>query len=295
MDHVMDIDTHKSNQAFILTSMDKPLLSREHEQSLARAWRDEHDEAAMHELVEAYGRMVISMASRFRHYGLPLSDLIQEGNVGLMLAALRFDPNRDVRFSTYACWWVRSMLQDYVLRNWSIVRTGVTTSHKSLFFNLRRLRAQIASVTGDSELTNEGRLEIAGTLGVTVKEVEMMEMRLSAGDQSLNQSLDVESGDERQDFLVDNAPSPEQIAQKEVDHKRRSEWINQALASLNQREQIIIRERCLCDESVTLEQIGRELGVSKERVRQLEIRALAKLKSALNEIVREPQDLLESA
>jgi RNA polymerase sigma-32 factor len=165
MVHIDDPQTQKANLSFIKASMKEPLLTRERELELARRWRKNGDTAALHELVRAYTRLVVSTASRFRHYGLPVGDLVQEGSVGLMQAAARFEPERDVRFSTYAVWWIRSAMQDYVLRNWSIVRTGTTAAQKSLFFNLRRLRARVEGNTA-AALTDAGRQKIATELHV---------------------------------------------------------------------------------------------------------------------------------
>src|SRR4051812_28749919 len=179
MAHIDDPETQRANLNFIKASMKEPLLSRDHEFDLARRWREEDDTDALHELVRAYTRLVVATASRFRNYGLPMGDLVQEGNVGLMQAAARFEPHREVRFSTYAAWWIRSAMQDYILRNWSIVRTGTTAAQKSLFFNLRRLRAKIDDVSG-RPLSLEGKMKIAEELNVEVAEVEAMEMRLGA-------------------------------------------------------------------------------------------------------------------
>jgi RNA polymerase sigma-32 factor len=170
------------NREFIRESMSTALLSRERELWLARLWRETGDEAALHELVMAYMRLVISTAARFRNYGLPMSDLVQEGATGLMQAAARFEPEREVRFSTYAAWWIRSAMQDYILRNWSVVRTGTTAAQKALFFNLRRLRAKIGDGSG-GPLDDAGRAFIASELSVHTAEVEAMEMRLAGGDQ----------------------------------------------------------------------------------------------------------------
>jgi RNA polymerase sigma-32 factor len=271
--------TQQADQRFIKASMHEPMLSREHEADLAKRWRDEGDTAALHELVRAYTRLVISTSSRFRNYGLPQGDLVQEGNVGLMQAASRFEPERGVRFSTYAAWWIRSAMQDYVLRNWSIVRTGTTAAQKLLFFNLRRLRIQIDPSGG--ALGFEGRQRIAGQLGVDVTEVEDMEQRLSAADQSLNAPPTTESEEQRQDFLADDRPSPEDVVIEMRDSETRSRWLARALEELSPRERMIIDQRRLREEGATLEVLGRELGVSKERVRQLEHRALLKLRASI--------------
>ena len=291
MAHIDDPKTQRANLNFIKTSMKEPLLAREHEFELARRWREEGDEMALHELVRSYMRLVVSTASRFRNYGLPMGDLVQEGNVGLMQAAARFEPQREVRFSTYATWWIRSAMQDYVLRNWSIVRTGTTAAQKSLFFNLRRLRARIEDSMG-ARLSDEGRRTIAEQLKVDVGEVESMEVRLSGFDQSLNAPLSESSDDDWMDFLPDTGPSPETVAIGMRDAETRSRWLAEALRELSPREQTIIRQRRLTDEGATLEELGRELGVSKERVRQLESRALGKLKDSMLRRVQTPGDLL---
>lgn len=279
---------------FVRNAMSTPLLTREREQMLARRWRDLGDEAALHELVGAYTRLVAGMASKFRNYGLPMADLMQEGVVGLMQAAGRFEPERDIRFSTYASWWIRSAMQDYILRNWSIVRTGTTSTQKSLFFNLRRLRARIEGRTGQP-LDDAGRELIATDLNVPKRAVESMEGRLVGSDRSLDAPVG-EDGDENWlNFLADDRPTPEDNAMEHLDGDRRTRWIEDALDQLPKREARIIRARLLLDETLTLEELGQELGVSKERVRQLEARALSKLRRNLAKRSRIAEDLLPSA
>lgn len=291
MAHIDDFGTQKANLEYIRNAMNAPMLEREHELNLARRWRDKGDEKALHELVSAYARLVIAMASRFRNYGLPMGDLIQEGNIGLMQAANRFDPGRDVRFSTYAQWWIRSTIQDYILRNWSIVRTGTTAAQKSLFFNLRRLRAKIEGRNEAEGLNEDGRNEIATELGVNLSDVRDMEMRLTAGDQSLNNRIGENGDDEVQSLLADDRPDPESVVIGMRDSRTRSEWLNQALGELSDREQKIIRDRHLGYEAVTLEDLGKQLGISKERVRQLEARAMDKLKESMSARVRDRAEL----
>lgn len=273
---------------FVRKAMKAPMLEAQHELNLARRWRDEDDEHALHELTTAYMRLVISMASKFRHYGLPLADLVQEGNVGLMQAAARFEPSREVRFSTYASWWIRSSIQDYVLRNWSIVRTGTTAAQKSLFFNLRRLRAKIDD-TGDAVMTAKNKKWVSEHLGVPERDVETMASRLSASDRSLNAPLAVDGDAQWQDLLPDESATPDQVVMEERDNAKRKEWIAEALQVLNERETLIISERRLTDDSVTLEVLGKRLGISKERVRQIEHQALNKLKKTLTKIVGDPE------
>lgn len=295
MAHIDDPETQRANLTFIKASMKEPLLSRDHEFDLAKRWRDRGDEAALHELVRSYTRLVVATAARFRNYGLPMGDLVQEGNVGLMQAAARFEPDREVRFSTYAAWWIRSAMQDYILRNWSIVRTGTTAAQKALFFNLRRLRAKIEDSPSASTLSPDGRRRIAEELNVDESDVESMEMRLAAADQSLNSPVAEGGDDEWQDFLSDHRPSPEDVVIGMRDGRMRSKWLAEALGELTPRERTIIAQRRLRDDGATLEELGRVLGVSKERVRQLEHRALMKLRASIIKRVEDTQDLLLEA
>lgn len=282
-------ESQRATRQFVKQAMKVPLLEQDREQELARRWRDERDEQALHELITAYMRLVVSMAVRFRNYGLPMSDLVQEGNVGLMQAAARFEPEREVRFSTYAVWWIRSQIQDYVLRNWSIVRTGTTAAQKSLFFNLRRLRALISD-TSDGVMTSENRSKVATKLRVSDGDVEAMAARLSGPDRSLNAPMVDGSEGEWQDFLADGAPLPEDQAMESHDNAQRTEWVNEALLVLSPRELFIIKKRRLSEEGETLESLGAQLGISKERVRQVEHQALKKLRMALLKKVGDPEE-----
>ncbi len=283
------MDTYRANRRLVRESMSAPLLTREHELALARRWRHDQDENALHELVTAYMRLVISTAGRFKNYGLPMGDLVQEGVVGLMQAAARFEPERDVRFSTYAAWWIRSAMQDFILRNWSVVRTGTTAAQKSLFFNLRRLRAKLDDGR-NAMLGHEGRVWIAEELGVNVRDVEAMETRLTGGDQSLNATISAQGEDAWQDFLADERPTPEEVVGNSHNSRTRSRWLASSLAELNDRERTIIRERRLREDGRTLEELGVRLGISKERVRQIEHRALLKLKAALLRHIKDPAE-----
>ncbi len=267
----------KADIRFIRLCMKTPMLSREREQTLAFCWRDRQDQESLHQLILAYARLVVAAAVRLRGYGLPLGDLIQEGNIGLMEAASRFDPERDVRFSTYAAWWIRASMQDYILRNWSIVRTGTTAAQKSLFFNLRRLRARISDPSRVN-MTDPEMDQVARTLGVPVSEVAAMEQRLAGGDSSLNVIPGDEGEESWQDHLADTRPNPEEVCTDHHDGERRRGWLYGALSRLSARERRIVEARQLADSSLTLEDLGREFGVSKERVRQLEQRALGRLK-----------------
>lgn len=285
--------TDRSNRRYIATSMDVPLLEREREAELAWAWLRNSDEAALHELIEAHARLVIRIAVGFRSSGLPLGDLVQEGNVGLMEAAKRFDPERNVRFSTYASWWIVAAIQNFILRNASIVRAATTPRQRRLFFNLRRLRAR--HTTGfDGSLNADDRETIAKMLDVSVHDVEMMEAHLSRPDQSLNALIGEDDSLEQMDLLQDTAPDPEQVAADNSGLAARRAWVHQALEHLTQRERRIITSRFLGERRTTLAEIGEEFGVSKERIRQIEGRALAKMQAALAELVDEPRELFDN-
>lgn len=262
--------------------MAAPYLQREEEYELAVKWKENQDQEALHKITSAHMRLVISMASKFRHFGLAMNDLIQEGHVGLLEAAARFEPEREVRFSTYATWWIRASIQDYILRNWSIVRGGTSSAQKALFFNLRRLRARLSQ--GSDSLSGTAMYrEIATALKVSEGDVALMDSRLSGPDSSLNAPLiEDESGSaDRQDFLVAKDPLPDEMVSTSIDDERRVTWLNSALNVLSDRELKIIRERRLQDDGATLEALGSKLGISKERVRQIETRALEKLRTAL--------------
>lgn len=271
-------------RTMIRAAMAAPYLQREEEYELAVRWKENRDQEALHKITQAHMRLVISMASKFRHFGLAMNDLIQEGHVGLLEAAARFEPEREVRFSTYATWWIRASIQDYILRNWSIVRGGTSSAQKALFFNLRRLRARL-SQGADSLSGTAMYREIATALKVSEGDVALMDSRLSGPDSSLNAPLiDDESGSaDRQDFLVAKDPLPDEMVSTSIDEQRRVTWLTSALDVLSERELKIIRERRLQDDGATLEALGTKLGISKERVRQIETRALEKLKAALLE------------
>jgi RNA polymerase sigma-32 factor len=277
-----------ANRRYVRHAMAAPLLEKNHEFDLAWRWREKGDVNALHELITSYLRLVVSIGARYRNYGLPMGDLVQEGNVGLMQAAQRFEPEREIRFSTYASWWIRSAIQDFILRNWSIVRTGTTAAHKTLFFNLRRLRAKIER--SDGRLSAESREEIARQLNVRVSDVETMETRLTDLDQSLNTPISVEGDGEWLDLLADERPLPEEDVQDRTDSVRYHVWLDQAMESLSEREAIIIRARRLEEDAATLATLGDQFGISKERVRQIEHQAMRKLRLAVTQIVGNPAD-----
>lgn len=261
------------------------LLDAETELRLAYAWRDQRDEAALHRLITAYMRLAISMAAKFRRYGAPMNDLIQEASLGLMKAAEKFDPDRGVRFSTYAVWWIKASIQDYVMRNWSMVRTGSTSGQKSLFFNLKRVQAKLereAAAAGERLDAFQLREKVAHEIGVTMAEVEMMEGRLSGSDASLNatQAAD-EDGREWIDALEDDSPQAAETVEAAHDAATLRGWLAQAMAALNARERYIVGQRRLLETPRTLESLGAEMGLSKERIRQLEAAAYGKLRRHL--------------
>jgi RNA polymerase sigma-32 factor len=271
---------------FMREAMRAPMLDVDREQSLARRWRNDADDDALQELTGAYMRLVIAMAAKFRRYGLPMADLVQEGAVGLMQAADRFDPDRGVRFSTYAGWWVRAAMQDFVLRNWSIVRTGTTSAGKSLFFNLRRLRARLGDLEG--RLTAEARATIATELGVDEAEVEVMAARIGGPDRSLDAPVTGDAEENWMGLLPDERDRPDEEAEIAIDGERRRTLVGRALDRLSPRERAVVEVRRLADDPVTLEQLGREMGVSKERVRQIEQAALAKMRAFIEREVGDP-------
>lgn len=274
-----------NDQTLPRKAMKAEILDAETELQLAYAWRDQRDEAALHRLITAYMRLAISMASKFRRYGAPMNDLIQEAGLGLMKAADKFDPDRGVRFSTYAIWWIKASIQEYVMRNWSMVRTGSTSSQKSLFFNMKRVQARL-----EREAAAEGRVldghvlhqMIADDLGVPLRDVEMMAGRLQGSDFSLNatQSTDDE-GREWIETLEDDSEHAAETVQEDLDRAQLREWLLVAMNGLNERERLIVRERKLREDSRTLESLGQELGLSKERVRQLEAAAFVKMRKSL--------------
>ncbi len=269
---------------FVKAAMSARFLERDEERALAESWRYKGDEHALHELAAAHMRLVIALAARFRHYGLPLADLIQEGHVGLLEAAARFEPEREVRFSTYATWWIRASIQDYILRNWSIVRGGTSSAQKALFFNLRRLRAKLSRDGGGAESNASMFQTIALAIGVSPADVELMDTRLSGPDVSLSAPVtesDSTRQAERVDFLVDDRPLQDETVGDAIDGDRRVLWLREALGVLTERELRIVRERRLEEDAATLEALGSRLGISKERVRQIENRALEKLRQAL--------------
>lgn len=285
-----------SDQTLSRRAMQAELLDAETELKLAYAWRDDRDEAALHRLITAYMRLAISMAAKFKRYGAPMNDLIQEAGLGLMKAADKFDPDRGVRFSTYAVWWIKASIQDYVMRNWSMVRTGSTSSQKSLFFNMRRVQARLereAASRGERLDKHQMRHLIATEVGVPLHDVEMMEGRLAGSDFSLNATQSTEDeGRQWIDALEDDAAQADETVTQEKDLGTLRVWLVDAMQQLNDRERFIVRERKLRDQPRTLESLGTELGLSKERVRQLEAAAFSKMRKSLETQCAEVRNFL---
>ena len=264
-----------------------PMLSPEREQELAHAWRDRQDRAALTQLVGSHLRLVVKIARGFTGYGLALSDLVAEGNVGLMQAAEKFDPSRGFRFATYAMWWIRASIQEYILHSWSLVKMGTTAAQKKLFFNLRRLKGQMDELE-QGDLLPETVTKIATELDVAESEVVEMNRRLAGADNSLNAMMGStpDSDSEWLDMLPDESPSQETLLGERKELQQRRALLDVALKKLNPRERDIIFERRLKDEPSTLEELSHRYAVSRERIRQIEVRAFEKLQRAMREQTR---------
>ena len=263
-----------------------PMLEPEEEFMLAKRWQEQGDTEAAHRLVTSHLRLVAKIAMGYRGYGLPLNEIISEGNVGLMQAVKRFDPDRGFRLATYAMWWIRAAIQEYILHSWSLVKMGTTAAQKKLFFNLRKLKGQMQAID-EGDLAPETVKAIAERLDVTETEVVEMNRRLEGGDRSLNVPLRVDSDTDWQDWLVDEAASQETnlVEADEFDH--RMSLLHRAMSVLNERERHILTERRLKDEPATLEELSGEYGISRERVRQIEVRAFEKLQRAIKSLEAE--------
>jgi RNA polymerase sigma-32 factor len=257
-----------------------PVLEPQQEYMLAKRYREHDDSQAAHKLVTSHLRLVAKIAMGYRGYGLPIGEVVSEGNVGLMQAVKRFEPDRGFRLATYAMWWIKASIQEYILRSWSLVKMGTTANQKKLFFNLRKAKSQIQAL-GEGDLRPEQVAAIATKLGVEEREVIEMNRRLG-GDSSLNAPLrqDEDSGD-WQDFLVDDGATPDALVEESEEKDNRSLALRRALDTLNPRERRIIEARKLVDDPITLEELSSEFNVSRERVRQIEVRAFEKLQSAV--------------
>jgi RNA polymerase sigma-32 factor len=263
-----------------------PMLTPEEELNLAKRWRDAGDERAAHKLVTSHLRLVAKIAMGYRGYGLPVGELISEGNVGVMQAVKRFDPDRGFRLATYAMWWIRAAIQEYILHSWSLVKMGTTAAQKKLFFNLRRLKGQIGALE-DGDLQPEVVARIAKTLDVPEQDVVSMNRRLSSPDNSLNAPVRADSEGEWQDWLVDDSESQEEELAERQDMSSRKNMLNGALRTLNERERHILIERRLKDEPATLEELSQQYNISRERVRQIEVRAFEKLQRSMKQQIVE--------
>jgi RNA polymerase sigma-32 factor len=257
-----------------------PMLEPQQEYMLAKSWREHGDRDAAHELVTSHLRLVARIAMGYRGYGLPIGEVISEGNVGLMQAVKRFDPDKGFRLATYAMWWIRAAIQEYILRSWSLVKMGTTAAQKKLFFNLRKIKGQLKALD-EGDLRPDQVKRIATQLGVTEEDVVSMNRRL-AGDSSLNAPVrnDAESG-EWQDWLVDDTMDQETALAESEERDIRREMLNNALKGLNPRERRVFEARRLAEEPLTLEELSAEFGVSRERIRQIEVRAFEKVQRAV--------------
>jgi RNA polymerase sigma-32 factor len=262
------------------------MLTPEEELSLAHRWRDTQDMEAAHKLVTSHLRLVAKIAMGYRGYGLPVGELISEGNVGMMQAVKRFDPDRGFRLATYAMWWIRAAIQEYILHSWSLVKMGTTAAQKKLFFNLRRLKGQMQAID-DGDLHPEQVAKISRGLDVPEQDVVNMNRRLAAPDHSLNAPMRQDSEGEWQDWLVDDAESQEQAMADQEEFSGRKALLNSALKSLNERERHILIERRLKENPTTLEDLSQQYNISRERVRQIEVRAFEKLQKAMKTQVAE--------
>ena len=273
--------TPEGNLSRYLSDIRKfPLLEPQEEFMLAKRWREHGDSKAAHRLVTSHLRLVAKIAMGYRGYGLPVAELISEGNVGMMQAVKRFDPDRGFRLATYAMWWIKASIQEYILHSWSLVKVGTTAAQKKLFFNLRRIKGRIKAIE-EGDLTPEHVKKIAEELNVSEDEVVSMNRRLAAPDNSLNAPVRADGEGEWQDWLVDETENQEIRLAESQELDKRQKLLAGALDSLNERERHIITERRLKDEPATLEDLSQKYGISRERVRQIEVRAFEKLQRAI--------------
>ena len=259
------------------------ILEKEEEFELINDWRDNKTPRSLQKILNSYLRLAVSYARRYSSYGLPIDDLIHEGVLGIMHALEKFDTSKDFRLSTYASWWIRASIQDYILKNWSVVRTGSTASQKALFFNLKKIKQQINDVSREFMGQNEIN-KVSNMLNVKSIDIQNMESRLTGGDLHLNQKVDSDSENDLMSLLADERQNPEETFEEFNDKNIKKDFINKAIDTLNDREKTIIRLRKFREKSITLDELGQKLKISKERVRQIETKALEKLKRSLLEI-----------
>ena len=265
------------------------ILEKEQEFYLIDDWRDNKNPKSLQKILDAYLRLAVSYARKYSSYGLPIDDLIHEGVLGIMHALDKFDTSKDFRLSTYASWWIRASIQDYILKNWSVVRTGSTASQKALFFNLKKIKQKINDVSREFMGQNELN-EVAKMLNVKSIEVQNMESRLTGGDLHLNQKVDDENENDLMSLLADESDNPEEVLENYNDSKVKKDFILAAIETLNEREKKIIKLRKFREKSITLDELGQILKISKERVRQIETKALEKLKKSLLEISQQNKE-----
>ena len=263
-----------------------PMLEQEEEYMLAKRWREHEDSDAAHQMVTSHLRLVAKIAMGYRGYGLPVAELISEGNVGMMQAVKRFDPERGFRLATYAMWWIRASIQEYILHSWSLVKMGTTAAQKKLFFNLRKIKGRLQALE-EGDLAPETVTKIAQELDVPEQDVVSMNRRLAGGDNSLNAPLRADGDGEWQDWLEDDSDSQETVLAESQELTMRREMLEEAMHGLNDREKHILTERRLKDDPKTLEDLSQEYGISRERVRQIEVRAFEKLQRAMRNKARE--------
>jgi RNA polymerase sigma-32 factor len=263
-----------------------PMLEPEEEYMLAKRWREHEDSSAAHKLVTSHLRLVAKIAMGYRGYGLPVNEIVSEGNVGLMQAVKRFEPDKGFRLATYAMWWIKASIQEYILRSWSLVKIGTTAAQKKLFFNLRKAKGHIKAIE-DGDLRPEQVKIIADKLGVTEEEVISMNRRLAAPDHSLNAPMRADSEGEWQDWLVDDSPSQETMLADREQKDDRSELLTEGMKALNERERHILTERRLKEDPATLEDLSKHYDISRERVRQIEVRAFEKLQRAIRDAAKQ--------
>ncbi|MBS0967002.1 RNA polymerase sigma factor RpoH [Acetobacter okinawensis] len=284
MASVIDVGPEGNLSRYLQEIRKYPLLTPEEELSLSRKWRDKGDVKAAHRLVTSHLRLVAKIAMGYRGYGLPINELISEGNVGMMQAVRRFDPEKGFRLATYAMWWIRAAIQEYILHSWSLVKMGTTAAQKKLFFNLRRLKGQMQAID-DGDLKPEQVNKIATTLGVSEQDVVDMNRRMAAPDHSLNAPLKADQESEWQDRLVDDQVNQEEVYAENEEMSGRKALLTTALETLNERERRIFSERRLKDDPATLEELAHDYGISRERVRQIEVRAFEKVQEAMKKEV----------
>lgn len=265
------------------------ILEKKEEFYHIEEWRNNRNQKSLKIILNSYLRLAVSYAKKYKNYGLPIDDLIHEGVLGIMHALEKFDVSKDFRLSTYSSWWIRASIQDYILKNWSVVKTGSTASQKALFFNLRKIKQQISDVS--SEYMGQSELDkVSEILNVKNLEVQNMESRLSGGDVYLNQKIDNESDNDLMSLLNDDRPNPEQVTEYINDESLKKDFIQKAISTLSEREKIIINLRKLKEKSITLDELGQMLKISKERVRQIETKALEKLKIAILNISQQNKE-----